>query len=1102
MKERNPSCIIVHGCPSDVEKAMNSKTRTYDKHWMPWIKKQLEEEGIKVFVPLMPEPWKPDYSEWKAAFEKNKVDEETILIGHSGGAGFLVRWLGEIKKRVKKLILIAPYILDSGVDPELRELVSFKPDLKLKGYCKEIIVFIDKKDDKDIVRSANYLEEKMGAKVVELKNHGHFTLEDMKTEKFPELFNEILMNTRGDEEQKVDFAAIEKKWQKEWEDKRIFEPSMDSKKEKFFFTTPYPYISGSLHLGHGRAATESDIFCRYKRMTGFNVLFPMAFHISGTPVLGISSAIKNGDKGKIKLYEDYVAAYEKDSKKIKEIVKSFENPQKIVDFFLPKMIEEYKQLGLGVDWTRSFTSGDMEHQKMVEWQFNQYKDKNYLVQGKYPVLYSPEDESAMGEDDIQDADSNPVEKQEFTLLKFKFKNKILVAASLRPETVFGQTNLWVNPNIEYYEAKVGNEIWILSKEAIEKLKYQRKDIKELGKTKEKLLGGHAIAPAIKKEVIILPSRFVDADIGTGIVTSVPSDAPYDYIALKELQDNKKLDKLYGFSIDCVEEIEDIEIIPIIKTLKYGDMAAVKLVEEYKISSQDDPKLEELTQEVYKEGFHSGILLNNCGKYSGMKVIDAKEKMKKDMIFNHEAEIIYETSRKALSRSGGKILVAVLDNQWFIDFNAKGWKEKANECLKKVELLPESNRKLFEDVFAWLDKRPCARKRGLGTPLPFDKGWMIESLSDSTIYMTLYTINHLIRKYKLNSENLSKEFFDYVYLNLGKIEEISKKTKIKIEILKELRESFEYWMPNDHRHTFILHLSNHLAFMLFAFAGIFSEKYWPKKISFHGLIVSEGEKMSKSKGNVITLLHVKKTYGADVFRFYLTQSTNVQGTFDWRESEAQNAKKAIEKVYSEALLAIKNRKKGDLKPIYLHKFNKILRDATLRIGEMKLREYNNLVVYDVLNLIKEAKVNLNEKELLAFYDYFISFWLKLLAPVCPHIAEELWHKLGNKTFISLESWPKCDESKIDEKLEQEEKNVDKSVSDIINVLRIVREKQGKEVNKVYLYVMPFELKSYDAEIIGKKIGKEVIVFAVNDKKKHDPESRASKAKPGKPGIYVE
>jgi leucyl-tRNA synthetase len=128
-------------------------------------------------------------------------------------------------------------------------------------------------------------------------------------------------------------------------------------------------------------------------------------------------------------------------------------------------------------------------------------------------------------------------------------------------------------------------------------------------------------------------------------------------------------------------------------------------------------------------------------------------------------------------------------------------------------------------------------------------------------------------------------------------------------------------------------------------------------------------------------------------------------------------------------------------------------------------------------------------------------LKTISVFAPHIAEELWHKLGNKTFISLEKWPEADESRINEKFEQEEKNVEKAVSDILNVLKIIKEKTGKEGGKIYLYVIPNELFSYNAEAISKRTQKEVKVFAVNDKKKYDPEGKASKAKPGKPGIYI-
>ncbi len=78
-------CIIIHGCTSNAEKAMNPETRTYDKHWMPWIKKQLNARGIETQTPLMPEPWHPDYGKFKAEFEKHHIDENTILVGHSCG---------------------------------------------------------------------------------------------------------------------------------------------------------------------------------------------------------------------------------------------------------------------------------------------------------------------------------------------------------------------------------------------------------------------------------------------------------------------------------------------------------------------------------------------------------------------------------------------------------------------------------------------------------------------------------------------------------------------------------------------------------------------------------------------------------------------------------------------------------------------------------------------------------------------------------------------------------------------------------------------------------------------------------------------------------
>ncbi len=274
----------------------------------------------------------------------------------------------------------------------------------------------------------------------------------------------------------VDLQKLSDKWQKKWKKDKIFEPKI-TKSKKFFFTTPYPYISGSLHIGHGRAAVEGDVYVRYKKMQGFNTIFPLAFHITGTPVLGISAAIEKGDEKKITLYKSYVKNYVKNKQELEKTIKSFKDPWNIVKFFIPKMMDEYASLGLGIDWTRRFTTGDKDYQQFITWQFHKYKEKNYLIKGSYPVLFCPSCDNAVGEDDIQDADTNPVEKQEFTLLKFKLKDSdlILVAATLRPETVYGQTNLWVNPNTNYVKVKVEKETWVMSKSCYEKLANQNKN---------------------------------------------------------------------------------------------------------------------------------------------------------------------------------------------------------------------------------------------------------------------------------------------------------------------------------------------------------------------------------------------------------------------------------------------------------------------------------------------------------------------------------------------------------------------------------------------------------------------------------------------------
>ncbi len=186
------NCIVVHGCPPDRESAMNFETRTYDKHWIPWIKRALIANGIKTYVPQMPEPWEPEYLKYAEEFEKYEVNESTILIGHSCGCAFLVRWLGESKKKILKLILVAPWKIAKGGDEFKKAFYGYAIDESIKLRAKEIVMFTSDNEEADGKKSLQLFHQSLGGKVIELKGKGHYTLRDMGSEAFPELLNEIL----------------------------------------------------------------------------------------------------------------------------------------------------------------------------------------------------------------------------------------------------------------------------------------------------------------------------------------------------------------------------------------------------------------------------------------------------------------------------------------------------------------------------------------------------------------------------------------------------------------------------------------------------------------------------------------------------------------------------------------------------------------------------------------------------------------------------------------------------------------------------------------------------------------------------------------------
>ncbi|NUN11406.1 leucine--tRNA ligase [Candidatus Micrarchaeota archaeon] len=859
----------------------------------------------------------------------------------------------------------------------------------------------------------------------------------------------------------MDFIEVQEKWRSKWFTANAFEPSVSSEK-KFFFTVPYPYVTGNLHVGHGRTYVNADVIVRFKRMSGFNVLWPMGFHITGTPVLAVSDKIAKNDPETIALYLEYVNAYEQDDAKTKEIVNSFKDPWAVVNYFSKKLVQDFQKIGVSIDYSRQFTTGDPEYNAFVQWQFLKYKEKGFLKQGDYPILYSASEKNAVGEDDIKDADTDAVEVQEFISIKSKLGDSFILSSTLRPETVFGITNAFVNPEGDYVQALVDGEKVFCSKAAAEKLSFQKHEVKVLKELKGSEFVGKIIETPLGKKVPLLPASFVNVENASGFVHSVPAHAPYDYVALQDLKKDKKHADLFSI-------VEGIELISVISVEGFGDFPAKEIVEKMKIANlKEKAKIDKATQDLYKLEFYQGRMKENCSQFAGLSVEQAKKKTGEWLKQEKKAISFYETSRPAFTRHGDKVIAAVLSDQWFLDYNSPDWKKKSFELLDELKIIPEQYKKQFHDVFEWLDKRPCARRRGLGTQLPFNNEWIIESLSDSTFYPAFYTIIKQIKANKIQPSQLKPEFFDFVFQGKHSIQEASKTTGVPIELLQSIKKEFDYWYPCDQRHTGTAHITNHLSFYCFAHTALLQKEKWPKSISLNELVISEGQKMSKSKGNVVTLHKLFAQYPVDLARLYLVNTADLGSKLDFRLKDLQALQKSFNKliaVLSEIVIFSTHdsaEKETPMTKWMLSKFESAVKESTTALKENRIRDYSQKTFFDLLNSWEYFSSRATPEEEILVSKKIAEKWVKLLSPIMPFYCEELWSSLG-KDFVSLQQWPVVSEELIDENAELEEDYLQNVLQDVRRISSLMK---NKKIASAKIIVASKEKKTQAINLIQK------------------------------------
>eukprot|EP01129_Flabellula_baltica_P002677 TRINITY_DN1249_c0_g1_i1.p1 TRINITY_DN1249_c0_g1~~TRINITY_DN1249_c0_g1_i1.p1 ORF type:complete len:1041 (-),score=299.21 TRINITY_DN1249_c0_g1_i1:37-3159(-) len=854
---------------------------------------------------------------------------------------------------------------------------------------------------------------------------------------------------------KRDFLRdIEVQVQKKWDQDKTFEydaPTQDDGVESWIGTFPYPYMNGKLHLGHGFTVMKVDFAAGYERLKGKRALFPFAFHGTGMPISAAAEKISyeidtygnppvwsggtENDKTNTKKLKAKAAQKQGSAKFQWEILRSsgipdteigkFADPHYWLKYFPEETEKSLRLAGCKIDWRRSFVTTEVNpyYDAFVQWQFRKLKNQGRIKFGKRYAIYSVKENGPCMDDNRSSGEGVGI--SEYTIIKQRVLKPYpeclahlerdprpiyLVPATLRPETMAGQTNCWVDPDGVYGAFSMkDDQIFLCTKRsalnmAYQNLAAQERVVEQLAEfTGAQLIGTAINAPLTPNEVIyVLPMFGVSTDKTTGVVTSVPSDSPEDFAAFRDLKTKPALREKYAIKD---EWIMDFEVIPIISIEGYGECAAVTVVDRMKIKSQNDTiRLYEAKAEVYLKGNHFGVMTS--GKYTGVPVKEAKEQIKEDLINEGHAYIYSEPESKVVSRSGDTCIVALCD-QWYLNYADEEWKERVRECVAGMNFYTDDLRKAFEHGVEWIKEHACSRSFGLGTKIPWDPQYLIDSFSDSTIYMIFYTIAHYLQGNidgsapglaDLAPDVINDEFFDYVFCGTSYPENCP----IPEETLQKIRNEVLYWYPVDLRNSGKDLINNHLLFYIFNHVSLFSKEFWPKSIRANGHLILNAVKMSKGKGIFITLKDAVNRYSADGMRFTLADAGDQIEDANFMSETADSVIKKLWHLIDWITTIRESDNTVDREPsnfqerLFAAEIDNAITQTIGFYEEMRYKDVMKSGYFDLVNAKDEyLKIveNLNEPINTALIEKFIDTIAKLMAPITSHISEYIWQNLG-------------------------------------------------------------------------------------------------------------
>ena len=336
-------------------------------------------------------------------------------------------------------------------------------------------------------------------------------------------------------------------------------------------------------------------------------------------------------------------------------------------------------------------------------------------------------------------------------------------------------------------------------------------------------------------------------------------------------------------------------------------------------------------------------------------------------------------------------------------------------------------KRYDYSIGWLKEWACTRQFGLGTFLPWDTAWVIESLSDSTIYMAYYTISHILQgpdnlkgdKSKspgqIDPADLTKDVFNYIY---RKGFSVPPDCNIPVETLNRMRDEFRYWYPMALRVSAKDLIPNHLTMALFHHAAIWEDEpeLWPRGYYCNGHVLVNAEKMSKAKGNFLTMKETCDKYGSDATRFACADAGDSLDDANFCLEQADSAVLTLvteEAWISETVAAMEQMRDGKdmnvMDQILMNQVNRSIDGAKTNFASMQFKTGIKLGWFDMLNARNEYRAWLAASDI-SMHKKVIRRWMEaiviMICPVCPHWSEKIWTNiLGNEGLAVKAPWPK-------------------------------------------------------------------------------------------------